>query len=97
MEQQLSQEQSLRERIEQENLEIKEIWESEVKAKHKLTEKVREREGREGEDTVMNYAYLVTIHGAKREGVRHSSGCGKCMHVCTCVRVCVCLSLCVIV
>ena len=40
LEYQLEQEKTARVKAEQENTEIKEIWESEVKAKHKLTEKV---------------------------------------------------------
>ena len=40
LEYQLEQEKTARVKAEQENTEIKELWESEVKAKHKLTEKV---------------------------------------------------------
>ena len=40
LEYQHEQEKTARVKAEQENTEIKELWESEVKAKHKLTEKV---------------------------------------------------------
>ena len=41
LEHQLEEERSARKTAQEENIELKEIWESEVKAKHKLTEKVR--------------------------------------------------------
>ena len=41
LEHQLEEERSARKTAQEENFELKEIWESEVKAKHKLTEKVR--------------------------------------------------------
>ena len=41
LEHQLEEERSARKIAQEENIELKEIWESEVKAKHKLTEKVR--------------------------------------------------------
>ena len=44
LENELDEERVRRERAETENAELREIWDSEVKGKHKLTEKVRECE-----------------------------------------------------
>ena len=43
LEHQLADEVAQKERAQSENKELKEIWESEVKAKHKLTEKVKKK------------------------------------------------------
>ena len=46
LEHQLADEAAQKERAQSENKELKEIWESEVKAKHKLTEKVKKKNKR---------------------------------------------------